>query len=238
MTKGIIYYTDNRLGEPVFSIVQKFISKAGLPLVSVSLSPIDFGKNFVLNLQPGYPAMIKQITKALEESKETNVFFCEHDCLYPPSHFDFTPPKDNIFYYNTNVWRWQYPKNRAITYDRLISLSSLCVNREFALDHYKRRLAKIEKVDWGNDEIKNPRLARLWGYEPGTKKVKLGGFSDDDFGTWESRDPIIDIRHDNTFSLKKVSFGAFKHLPDNWRETTLDKLPGWNLDTLFNLKRI
>jgi len=235
MTKGIIYYTDNRLEEPIFSIVQKQILKAGLPITSVSLGPIDFGKNFVLRLSPGYPTMVKQITKALEESESRYIFFCEHDVLYPLSHFDFTPAKDNIFYYNTNVWRWQYPKNRAITHNRLISLSSLCVNREFALGHYRRRLAKIEKEDWGNEEIKNPRLARLWGYEPGTKKIKHGGFSDDDFETWESRDPIIDIRHGSTFSLKKVTFGAFRKIPANWREVTLDKIPGWNLDRLFNL---
>ena len=48
MTKGIIYYTDNRLDEPIFSAVQREILKAGLPVVSCSLKPVSFGKNVVL----------------------------------------------------------------------------------------------------------------------------------------------------------------------------------------------
>lgn len=231
--KGIIYYTDNRLGEPIFSVVQKLILSAGLPIVSVSLKPIDFGKNIVLNLPPGFISMTKQITTALKVSEATYVFFCEHDVLYPLSHFDFTPPKNNIFYYNANVWRWKYPDNLAITYDRLISLSSLSVNREFALNHYLARLKKIEGMGWDKDPRHEPLWARKWGYEPGTKKMKRGGFSDDDFETWMSKDPIIDIRHGGTFSQPKVTLDSFVHLPTNWRETTLDKIPGWDLKELL-----
>lgn len=235
MSKGIIYYTDNRLSEPIFSVVQKQLLASGLAITSVSLAPINFGKNFVLYASPGYPTMVRQITKALQESEADYVFFCEHDVLYPTSHFQFTPPKDTVFYYNTHIWRWDYPKNRAITYDRLICLSSLSVNRKFALKHYQTRLNTIEEVDWNHDKQPEPRLARLWGYEPGTKKRRRGGLTDDDFDTWTSREPIIDIRHGKTFSLSKVTFGAFRHLPNNWRETPCDKIPGWNVKNLFNL---
>lgn len=233
MTKGIIYYTDNRLGEPIFSLVQSLISKASLPIVSVSLKPINFGKNIVLNLPPGFITMLQQITRALETSSADCVFFCEHDVLYHPSHFDFTPQKDNIFYYNANVWRWKYPHNSVITYNRLISLSGLCVNRKFALNHYKARLAKIKEMNWDLDTRREPDWARKWGYEPGTKKTKRGGFSDDDFETWMSKQPIIDIRHGKTFSQSKVTLNSFKHKPTNWRQTTLDQISGWNLKELL-----
>ncbi len=233
MTKGIIYYTDNRLGEPIYSTIQKQILKADLPIVSVSLKPIAFGKNIVLDLPPGFITMNKQITRALEESKSDYVFFLEHDVLYPTSHFDFMPTKDNIFYYNANVWRWKYPDNLAVTYDRLISLSGLCVNRKFALDHYQMRLAKIEELNYEGDKRHEPDWARKWGYEPGTKKIKRGGFSDDDFETWNSEYPIIDIRHGKTFSMSKVTLESFVHKPTNWRETTLDKISGWDLKQLF-----
>lgn len=234
MGKGIIYYTDNRLGEPIFSVVQKQLLKSGPPIISVSLKPIDFGRNFVLNLTPSYLTMIKQITKALEESESDYVFFCEHDVLYPASHFDFTPFKDDIFYYNANVWRWKYPDNLAITYDRLISLSSLCVNRQLALDHYRRRLKENKELKLDGDKSREPLWARRWGYEPGTKKRKRGGFSDDDFETWSSKDPIIDIRHGKTFSRSKVSLDSFTYPPTNWRETRFDRIPGWNLKKLFS----
>jgi hypothetical protein len=235
MTKSIIYYTDNRLDDPIASIVQNEISKSELPIFSASLRPLGFGQNVVLDLSPGYIAMIKQITIALESSSSTYVFFCEHDCLYPLSHFDFIPPKDNVFYYNANVWRWKYPENLAITYDRLISLSGLCVNREFALEHYQRRLSKIEKMHPNYSQTREPLWARRWGYEPGTKKTKRGGFSNDEFETWQSAFPIIDIRHGKTFSQSKVTLDSFKHQPINWRQSTLEEIPGWDLAKLFNL---
>jgi len=230
--KGIIYYTDNRLGEPIYSTAQKHILSSGLPIVSISLKPIDFGENIVLDLNPSFITMIKQIETGLEASKSDFVFFCEHDVLYPASHFEFTPPRDDIFYYNSNVWRWKYPDNLAITYDRLISLSSLSVNRKFALDHYKKRLKKIKDLNLESDKRHEPDWARKWGYEPGTKKRKRGGFSDDDFETWQSRYPIIDIRHGKTFSQSKVTLDSFIHPPVNFKESSLDKIPGWNFKEL------
>lgn len=236
MTKGIIYYTDNRLKEPILSIVQEQIKRSELPITSVSLSPTNFGNNFVLDLKPNYITMAKQITKALEEAKEDIVFFCEHDVLYPLSHFEFTPPKNNIFYYNSNVWRWAYPTNTAIRYDRLISLSGLCVDRKFALNHYLARLKKIKELEVeGDQKLHEPLWARRWGYEPGTKKIKRGGFSDDDFEIWQSDEPIVDIRHGRTFSQSKVTLESFIHKPTNWQETTIDKIEGWNLKELFRL---
>ena len=235
MTKGIIYYTDNRLSEPIFSICQEQILQAKLPITSVSLKPINFGKNIVLDLKPGYITMVKEITTALENSNQEVVFFCEHDVLYPLSHFEFTPAKNDVFYYNANVWRWKYPDDLLITYDRLISLSGLCVNKKFALNHYNMRLKKIEELDLEKDKRHEPSWARIWGYEPGTKKIKRGGLTDDDFETWRSKYPIIDIRHGRTFSQSKVTLDSFIHKPTNWQETTIDKIAGWDLKKLFKL---
>jgi hypothetical protein len=229
MTKGIIYYTDNQLPLPLSSQVQIYIAQSGLPITSVSLQPMDFGDNYVMDLEPGYITMLKQIALALEKSSADYVFFCEHDVLYPPSHFEFVPPRDDIFYYNNHVWRWKYPEDYLITYHRLISLSGLCVNRKLALDHYKKRLQKISKLQLETIGKREPAWARIWGYEPGTKKIRRGGFSDDDFATWTSTDPIIDIRHGKTFSPTKVTLDSFTHPPSDWQHSTLDKIPFWDL---------
>ena len=194
--KGIIFYS-NGIAEPIKSMVEKSI-EVGLPITK----SYSNGNS--------YKEMVEQIIDCLERSEEKYVFFCEHDVLYSQSHFDFTPLKDNVFYYNTNVYRWDYPNDRYITYDRLVSLSALCVNRLFALDHYKRRLELIPEGD---------RLCRTMGYEPGTKRKKIGGFSDDTFETWQSEKPLIDIRHNNTFSPRKVTLDKFKHKPTGWKET-------------------
>lgn len=206
--KGIIFYTDNRIEEPIKSMVLESLD-CGLPIISSVLKPSE---------KRSYPQMIRQIISCLERSEADYVFFCEHDVLYNQSHFDFAPPRDNIFYYNSNIWRWDYPKDRYITYDRLLCLSGMCVNRVFALDHYRRRLEKIKKDGHDKSHKGEPSWLRRMGYEPGTKKIKRGGFSDDDFETWQSMKPLIDIRHGNTFSPRKVQLKDFKHPPLNWRE--------------------
>jgi hypothetical protein len=232
--KGIIYYTDNRLAEPIVSVVREQILKANLPITSCSLNkPIDFGNNIVVKGERGYPTMLSQIITALENSEADYVFFCEQDVLYPVSHFDFLPQLDNIFYYNEHVWRWMYGSDTAITYDRLLSLSALCVNRKFALDHYRAREEKMYEMGVENFQSREPKAARIWGYEPGTKKTRRGGFSNDDFETWRSEYPIVDIRHSKTFSSPKVTLDSFKHAPTGWKEINIDKIPGWNLRKLF-----
>lgn len=235
MDKSIIYYTDNLIEEPIKSGVLKYLLESDLPIFNISLKPLDIGMNIVLEMERGYVTMIMQILAGLATSTTSYVFFCEHDCLYPKSHFDFTPPKDDIFYYNENVWRWYFGSDKAISYDRLISLSGLCVNRRFALEHYKMRFEKIKEVGFDQFKSKEPALARKWGYEPGTKKKKRGGLTDDDFETWRSAQSIIDIRHKGTFSSPKVKLSDFKHPPKNWQEKPIEQLEGWNLKELFNL---
>ena len=235
MSKGIIYYTDNGLGEPLFSACQKHILASGLPIVSVSLSPVKFGRNIVVEGTPGYPTMINQIITALEASTADYVFFCEHDVLYHKSHFDFLPPGDNTYHYNINNWRWDYPSNRVIRYDGLTSLSQLCANRELALKHFKARREKMKKVGLEKFSMKDPHLARLWGYEPGRKKRRNGAFLEEKCDNWSSKSPNIDIRHAQSFSIPKVKLKDFHHKPSGWVETSIDKIPGWNLSKLFNI---
>ena len=163
MVQGIIYYTDSMLKDPINSLVQQQIKRAGLPIVSSSLKPTDFGENAVMEGKRGYPTMVNQIVSCLERSVADYVFFCEHDVLYHLTHFDFVPPEDDVFYYNLSNWRWEYPKDRLIKYDGLTSLSQLCCNREFVLDHYKRRQKRISEIP-EQFKSKEPRRARAWGY--------------------------------------------------------------------------
>ena len=232
MQISIIYYTDCRVPEPIFSICQTLIKDLGLPIFSVSLNkPIDFGTNFVIKGERGYPTMVNQIAKALEEATTKYVFFCESDVLYHKSHFNFIPPTDELYYYNENGWRWDYPKDRFIRYDRLISLSQMCCNRKLALAHFKARQRRIAELP-NSFLTKEPDQARKWGYEPGTKRMGNGGFSDEKFDTWHSKYPNIDIRHSKTFSPPKTTLEGFKHLPTGWEETKMP-ISGWNIKELF-----
>ena len=237
-TLGIIYYTDNRIGAPIIPVCQKQLLEAAgdIPIVSVSLKPIDFGENIVLEgRERSYPTMALQILTALEASKAKYVFFCEHDVLYHKSHFDFTPPRDDIYYYNINNWRWLFGADTAITYDGLSSLSGMCCNRQLAIKHYKHRLELIKK--WGLDKIRSrePRWARKFGYEPGTKKRKSGGITDEEHIKRKSKYPNIDIRHRHTFSRPKVTLREFNRLPTNWKEEKIENISEWDLRKIFKL---
>jgi hypothetical protein len=214
--KGIIWYTDSRLTGPIIEESQKTILACGLPIVSCSLKPINFGENIVLeNRVRSYPTMALQIYTALERSTAKYVFFCEHDVLYAKEHFDFTPPTDDIYYYNVNNYRWWYGAPTAISYDGLTSLSGLCCNRELALRHYKIRLDLIDK--WGLDKVRSrePRWARKFGYDPGTKKRRRGGVTDEEHIKVRASMPNVDIRHHKTFSAPKITLVSFKHKPTN-----------------------
>ncbi|KKS13831.1 hypothetical protein A2617_00260 [Candidatus Daviesbacteria bacterium RIFOXYD1_FULL_41_10] len=215
--KSTIYYTTNKLDKTITEMVRKRILESGLPIVSCSLEPINFGKNIVLDLEPGPTTMVKQILTALEASESEYVFFCEHDVLYNPTHFDFTPPRKDTFYYNTNVWRWDYKGNKVITYDHFCSVSGLCVSRKKALEHYQRRLSAI--IEKGFDKLpgKNPTWARKMGYEPGKKTGEL-------VGEWKSEYPNIDIRHNKTLTPIKMTLESFRHKPTGWRESTIDQI--------------
>lgn len=215
--KSIIYYTTNELDETIAKMVRKRILEIGIPIVSCSLKPISFGKNIVLDLKPGPVTMVRQILAALEASESEYVFFSEHDVLYHPSHFDFTPPKSDTFYYNTNVWRWDYRNDKIITYNHLRSLSGLCVSKDKALVHYKKRLATI--LESGFDKLpgNNPSWARKMGYEPGKKTGEL-------VDEWKSEYPNIDIRHNKTLTPIKMTLESFIHRPTGWKESTIDKI--------------
>jgi len=142
------------------------------------------------------------------------------------------PIRDDIFYYDENVWRWRFGADFAITYDHLISLSGLCVFRKLALDHYKKRLIRAATMP-SETNIREPSWARAWGYEPGTKKPRNGGFSELAYETWRSKEPMIDIRHPGTISKEKVTLDHFKHPPINWQQIPSSEIPGWNLKEVF-----
>jgi len=226
--KGVIYYTDNRIQNPIRDAARNTIKASGLPITSCSLKAIPFGKNIVVQGVRSYPTMVKQILTALEYNGEDYVFFCEHDVLYHSSHFDFEPPKDDRYYYNLNNYRWDYPNDRAIQYDGLTSLSMMCCNRKLAINHYRLRMGLINKHGLDKIRSREPRWARRFGYEPGTKPKRRGGVSDEKSDRWWSEFPNIDIRHKKTFSSPKTKLEDFKHPPVNWKEVKLKDIPYWN----------
>lgn len=238
MTKSCIYYTDCHAEPLILKTCQEQLRKSfPWEIVCVSLRPVDFGdKRIVLSgLNRSYPTYLKQILAGLENATSEVVFFTEHDVLYHPSHFEYEPEKPDVYYYNINNYRWRYPTEFAITYDQLHSLSGMCCNRETAIKHYKYRIQVMEEMHLDVNRAREPRWARRFGYEPGTKPKARGGITDETFITWKSAFPNVDIRHRYTFSKPKTTKEEFIHFPDTFREVTIDTIQGWNLKEMFNL---
>lgn len=215
-SKGIIYYTDNRLdGTAIGMTVQYRLLETDLPIVSVSLKPIEFGQNIVLPLERGHLTMAKQILAGLEASTSEIIFFCEHDVLYHPSHFDYTPENREVYHYNLNTWKVNAETGHAVHYITK-QLSGLCGYRDVLIEHYRERIRRIEAEGF----------SRAMGFEPGShgRKERV---DDRKSVSWYSEFPNVDIRHDKNLTASRWKKSDFRDQRNcqGWKES--DRIPGW-----------
>lgn len=205
MDKTIVYYTCNTHDPKIDELARGFLSKIDLPIISVSLNkPIDFGDTrIVMEGERSPVTMHKQVVKGLEAVKTKYVFLAESDVLYHPSHFDFTPTKDDVFYFNVNVWKQRWPEKYFVKTDNSQQLSGVVANTELLLNFFKSRIPEIEKNFDRHYEPKGPRE------------------------NYESKVPIICIRHDKNLTHSKWTPADYrnKEYAKGWQEAT--EVPGW-----------
>lgn len=228
LKKEIIFYTDNRLNIKIAHTCQdqlKLISETkNIPITSVSLKPMEhFGnKNIHLKLERGHETMFKQILEGIKSSSADIIYLCEHDVLYHPSHFDFTPEDKNTFYYNQNVWFLRATDGHALHYD-VNQLSGLCGYKEALLTHFQERYELIKKQGF----------SRKMGFEPMTHgRIKWKNHYK--LGTWKSKEPNVDIRHTDNITGQRWSKKEFRNqkYTKGWIESN-DQIPGWGSTKLL-----
>lgn len=214
--KGILFYTDNQLKLKIAHRVQKRLKEMNLPITSVSLKPMTLGNNIHIPRERGVETYFTQIVAGLEAMKEEIVFFCEHDVLYHPSHFEFIPPEKNKFYYNQNFWRIRPEVDDFAVHWDANQVSGLVCYREFALEWYKTKLEQVRAGQFDRS------------YEP-------GGRNSDISVVFNSTSPNIDIRHGGTLTRSKWSPNDFrdKSTCKNWKETDIHHIPGWEYSDLL-----
>jgi len=216
-TKGFVYYTDNMPSERILKTVRNQLITAsnGKPIVSVSQMPIEFGKNIVLNEKRSVLTMFKQILTGLENMDTDVVFLTEHDILYHPSHFEFTPLKPDIFYYNLNSWFVDSETGQALFYEAK-QTSGVCAYRKTMIDHYMNRIQRVEKEGF----------QRRMGFEPGTHKYPRG-FDYYTSDTYMSEHPNVDIRHTTNLTGKRFKKEQYRNQRalKGWKLT--DEIPFW-----------
>lgn len=218
LRKGIVYYTDNRLDERVMKASQKQLLKAanGIPIIAVSLKPIDFGMNVVLPFERGHFTMFQQQLVGIELSDCDIVFLAEHDMLYHPSHFDFVPPTNEKYYFNENTYKVDSNSGQALFYYTK-QTSGCCADRTLLLEHYRKRVERYKK---------DGKYDRNIGFEPGAHSYPRGI---DSFGSerWMSPVPNIDIRHGLNLTKSRWNQDEFRNKRSCQGWTMADEVPGW-----------
>jgi hypothetical protein len=210
LSKSLLFYTDNRLDPEIASAVQWQLRKVDLPIVSVSLAPLAFGDNVVLPLTRGPATMFRQILTGLEHTTADIVFLVEHDCLYHPTHFEFTPPNREQFCYNTWVFKVCAETGRSLHY-RANQVSGVCAYRDLLLEFYRERVAQVEREGF----------SRKLGFEPAIR----GRYP----VLWQSHWPNIDIRHGDNLTPTRWRQDQFRRKSSIVGWTEADGVPGWGL---------
>ena len=221
-TKGIVFYTDNRLDPAIASAVIAQLERVRPgPIVAVSLHPMTLPAGWtsiVLDQPRGYLTMFAQILAGLQAIECETVFLCEHDVLYHESHFAFTPPNTDQPFYNLNVWKIDAATGRALHYD-CQQTSGLCASRDLLRAHYRARVEKVQAHGF----------SRKMGFEPGTHQ-RPERVDDLRAASWRSKGPNLDIRHRQNLTPSRWRKEDFRHqrYTAGWTERAPDeRIPGW-----------
>jgi len=239
--KEIIYYTyDSAKSPKMLEACREQLRLAEWPIIYMSNSPIEnvernaSMKNLIPSFNKFYLSfhgMFKKILLGLELSTADYCFMAEDDVMYDPSHFDFTPPTNDMFYYNENVWHLRLTDGFAISYTAR-RLSQMCGNRKFLIEHFRNRLNKIEKIIEKGERIHWQGM----GFEPGTHN-RADRIDDFKSGSWMSKVPSIDLKDANNATTARWKPSEFRDQRNckNWKEANWDTIPDWNRES-FNFK--
>jgi hypothetical protein len=191
------------------------MEKWGFPTISVSQKPIDFGKNIVMPLEKSVLSMYKQILRGIEETVDTDfIFLVEHDLLYHPSHFDFTPPDKSFYYYDRNRWCVDADTGKAVFYHSNVP-SLLCASRDLLIAHFRM---KVNFVSEHGHKSK-------YGFSPPKglpKEMRTG-----EYKTYFSEFPCIDIRHGNSLTRRRMNKSDFRNERSCRGWTEAEEVPFW-----------
>lgn len=225
MTKGIIYYSDCRGDQAVLETVRTQLRRAApeLPIVSVTLAPLPSpfsmpSYHWIRHEPRGYVTMFRQIVDALEMSSAEVVFHCEHDVLYHPSHFAFTPARSDAYYFNQHTWRVDRASGRALFYF-CNQVSGLCASRQLLLAHYRKILAHVEQHGF----------ERALGFEPAGNRRQREYGVDAPVVTWNSPYPIVDIKTSFCLTPGRWRQEQFRNKNTCLGWTESDRVPYWGV---------
>jgi len=185
---AIIYYTSNQENEEFEKKIRDNILDVcgGIPIVSVSQKPIDFGKNICVGeVGVNDDNLFRQVQIACQNTDADYIINTEADVVYPEDYFKFVPPSLSQVYRSDNIWIL-YGRRKGY-YKKEYSEGGQIIGREFYLSILEKALRDLPK--WNPLTYKN-------GICPGRP---------------EPQGPINKIR--NPFTLSRVKWEYFRTDP-------------------------
>jgi hypothetical protein len=223
---SIIFYTDNSLDEVFAKRIQKELFKAaeGKRIISVSQKPIDFARNICVgDIGRSHHSLFFQVLTGVKEAKTKYIALAEHDCMYTPEHFNWLPPRDDVFYYNVNMWfvQWNNKLAGQYSYFRRKTMSNLICSKDLCISAVEEKILMLEtgfeirKGQPGACEpgVCNDRQAFIEAKAQEAKQKDLG--KEDKYTAMGFRTtlPNLDIRHGNNFSGNRRTKKIREELP-------------------------
>lgn len=151
MDTTVIYYTANTENEVFEKKIRDVIFKnsGGLPIISVSRKPIDFGENICIGEQPvNYANLNRQLLVGLKAAKTKFCMAAESDTLYPPEYFRFTPSiEDHVFSYSNIyvIYTWPSKRYYGVFWKKPITCAARICGRDLWIKAIERLL---DPDDW------------------------------------------------------------------------------------------
>jgi hypothetical protein len=136
----IVYYTSNREEDRFEQVIQEQILRAasGLPIISVSQQPLDFGRNLCVGeVGISNQNAHRQFQIGCQAATTEFVHAAESDTLYPPEYFQFIPEEAQSAY-RTPVYLFRWGGDRF--YRKKSSESATVIGREYAIRAIRKSL--------------------------------------------------------------------------------------------------
>jgi len=208
---SVIYYTCNHIQGYFADNIRDRLLKVceGIPIISVSHRPLNFGKNICVgDIGISTYNIYKQILIGAKEADTKFLAMAEDDCIYTLSHFSHRPLDDETFSYNTNRWNLD---PSGVYFHRVRAGMCMCIApREFLIKTLESRFDKFPTI-LPKEEL------RGWG-EPGRDRPNKMLHEDIKLELFESAVPTICFNHYTGLGGRRRMMG---------KDTVVEKLDPW-----------
>lgn len=214
----IIYCSSNKEMPEFEQKIRDNIIKVcgGLPIISVTQKPIEFGTNICVGDDVGVSGFnfFRQSLIACQNAKTPFVISAEADCLYPEDYFQWLPPVDNKCYRNSNLY--VMPQHRAYFWKKPWGAThAQVVGREFYIENLERLFEGEPMWDATQRNFPKEKFHAKW------EDV----FNRGDILFYETENPVVQIKTSQ----------SMRHYTTSQR-VAISELPYWGSGVEFRKK--